>query len=105
MRPTAFAFLALLSVSACATGSDRYGYSGRDWNWHDGLYELDPWLEDTEEGREIVHRDLGRGPWDPEEIRALNMRFRRYADMDRDMRLTDAEIRYTLVRCANLGWG
>jgi hypothetical protein len=39
-----------------------------------------------------------------EAIRDLNIRFRHFADTDRDLRLTDYEIRLALVRCATAGW-
>lgn len=117
MRPTAFAALALLSLGAC-THYDRYGYDRYDrpnggygyyddeWadRWGgDDLDRLDPWLEDTEEGREIVHRQLGPRPWGEVSVRDLNVSFRRTADSNRDMRLTDGEIRLALVRWANYG--
>jgi hypothetical protein len=69
----------------------------------DELFQLDPWLEDTREGRVIVGRSLGER-YHPEAIRDLNIRFRRFADTDRDLRLTDYEIRLALVRCATAGW-
>ena len=116
MRPTAFAALAFLALAACTT-YDRYGYDGphhrggwdyddREWSgrWGgDGLDRLDPWLEDTEEGREIVHRQLGPRPWGAVSVRDLNISFRRSADANRDMRLTDGEIRLALSRWADYG--
>jgi hypothetical protein len=82
-----------------------YGYHGDEWSGHDmdELSQLDPWLEDTREGRVIVDRSLGEVYY-PEAIRDLNIRFRRFADRDGDLRLTDYEIRLALVRCATAGW-
>jgi hypothetical protein len=62
MRRLAAPLLCLLAVSACAHhpygyGSpdygDDYGYQGNEWSGHDmdELFQLDPWLEDTREGR------------------------------------------------------
>lgn len=84
---------------------DEYGYRGDDWSSRDmnDLFRLDPWLEETREGQEIVARSLGQG-YHPEAVRDLNIRFRRFADTDRDLRLTDREIRTALVRCASHGW-
>ena len=114
MRRLAAPLLCLLAVSACAHhpygyGSpdygDDYGYQGNEWSGHDmdELFQLDPWLEDTREGQVIVGRSLGEA-YHAEAIRDLNIRFRRFADTDRDLRLTDYEIRLALVRCATAGW-
>lgn len=104
---------AALLIAGCA--HDRYGYgygdsypdyayAGDDWGGYgEDLDRLDPWLAETDEGREIVDRSLGRD-WHREAVRALNIRFRRFADTDRDLRLTDDEIRLALVRCATHGW-
>jgi len=112
MRRFAVPFLLLLAASACA--HDRYGrgdyddgyhYAGDEWAGRDpeDLFRLDPWLEDTQEGQVIVERSLGEAYY-PEAIRDLNIRFRRFADTDGDLRLTDFEIRLALVRCATQGW-
>jgi hypothetical protein len=116
VRRFAIPLLCLLAASACAhdpyrTGygpgphDDGYGYAGDQWSGHDmdELFELDPWLEDTREGRVIVGRSLGER-YHPEAIRDLNIQFRRFADTDGDLRLTDYEIRLALVRCATHGW-
>lgn len=117
MRRFAVPLLCLLAVSACAHdryGSsfgpppgydDGYGYQGDDWPGHDmdELFRLDPWLEDTREGNAIVRNTLGEA-YHPEAVRDLNIRFRQFADTDRDLRLTDPEIRIALVRCAVHGW-
>lgn len=112
MRRFAAPLLCLLAVSACAHDPyryggypDDYGYQGDEWSGHDmdALSELDPWLEDTREGNVIVSRTLGQA-FHPEAIRDLNIRFRHFADTDRDLALTDYEIRLALVRCATAGW-
>lgn len=113
----ALSMLALLAVSGCAhdphrygdgygPGSDGgYGYQGDEWSGRelDDLFRPDPWLEDTREGRVILDRALG-GRAHPEAVRDLNIRFRRFADTDRDLALTDREIRLALVRCSVHGW-
>jgi hypothetical protein len=116
-------FAAGLGVAACATYYDegygrgpRGGYGGYDYSG--GAYDrlgndcrffrgsggrrLDPWLACTDEGREVVRRfdqdrdrRIGRATAD-----RANIWFRRHADTNRDMRLTDAEIRTALVNAA-----
>ena len=114
MRRAAVTLLCLLAASACAHDpyryghggyDDDYGYQGDTWSGHDmdELFQLDPWLEDTREGNVIVSRTLGQA-YHPEAIRDLNIRFRHFADTNRDLRLTDYEIRLALVRCATAGW-
>lgn len=110
MRRLVLPLLCLLAASACAHdpygyGSPGYGYHGDEWSGrdHDDLFRLDPWLEETREGRMIVERGLGEVYY-PEAVRELNIRFRRFADTNRDLRLTDREIRLALVRCAYQGW-
>lgn len=112
MRRFAVPLICLLAASACAhnpyrygPGGPDYGYQGDEWAGHgmDDLFRLDPWLEDTREGQAIVASNL-RDAYHPEAVRDLNIRFRRFADSDRDMRLTDREIRLALVRCAVHGW-
>lgn len=75
----------------------RYGPRGIGGS---GGHRLDPWLGETDEGRGFVLRMFdsdrdgrikGRG------ARRANIWFRRYADTDRDLRLTDPEIRMALV--------
>jgi hypothetical protein len=124
MRNTAIGALlaAALGVTACATyydeGYDRgrgyggYGYDGRDYQrlGNDcgfftgrGGARLDPWLACTREGQQIV-----RYGFDDDQDRRLkaktadraNIWFRRHADANRNMRLTDAEIRAALVNAA-----
>ncbi len=102
---------ATLGTTACATyrdEGDRYGdyrYDGGDYA--DGDCEgrrtgLDPWLACTEEGREIVRL----GFHGANAARRANAWFRRHADEDRDMCLTDAEIRTALANSAlfQRGW-
>ncbi|TFI60179.1 hypothetical protein E2493_00235 [Sphingomonas parva] len=113
-------FATALGVAACETYNDydhgygrhdygRYDYSGRDYDrlGNDcGFFEgaggdlLDPWLACTREGQQLV-----RDRYDQDEDRRLteataeeaNIWFRRYADENGDMRLTDPEIRAALV--------
>ena len=66
-----------------------------------GVEQLDPWLALTPEGRDIVTLgfdtdDDGRIAKDTAE--RANVWFRRYADTDDDLRLTDPEIRVALVQ-------
>jgi hypothetical protein len=111
------------AVSACATyydddyGYGRGGYGGYDYvgRGYDRLgndcgvfrgrggHRLDPWLACTREGQDIVRyrfdedhdRSIGRETAD-----RANIWFRRHADTNRDMRLTDNEIRAALVNAA-----
>lgn len=92
-----------------------YRYQGRDWAGGDtrfggfsgpGADILDPWLARTREGRDIVtlgFQDAAEGHLDAELAHRINIWFRRYADTDRDLRLTDAEIRVALVQAARAG--
>ena len=119
-----------LGVSACAyyddygygyggPGYGDYRYDGRDyergrWAGGDpgfggrGGHILDPWLANTAEGRDIVilgFDDNDNGRISEETAHRANVWFRRYADTDRDMRLTDEEIRIGLVQGARQGPG
>lgn len=106
--------LAAASLSACAHYDDDYGYRDnrydyaghnyRDADFEEDLSRLDPWLDETDEGRDIAMHYLA-GRRDAGAVRDLNIRFRRLADADRDLRLTDAEIRAALTRCADHGFG
>jgi hypothetical protein len=109
MRRLVLPLLTALMLTACAHdyyggGYDDYAYAGDDWGGMGNLDVLDPWLEETEEGRVIVQRWIGGGAWERDSVRGLNIRFRHFADTDRDLRLTDEEIRIALVRCAGHGW-
>lgn len=122
MRGIAIAalFTTVLGVTACETYYDddyRRGYGGYDYAGRDydrlgndcGFFEgaggdlLDPWLACTREGQEVVRygfdrhgdRRLGEGQAD-----RANIWFRRHADTNRDMRLTDPEIKAALVNAA-----
>lgn len=107
------AIMALLAgtivLGACATGYGDYRYEGRDFGARDydggelsgpGVGDLDPWLAETREGRQLVRmgwRDAADGSVSEDVADRANIWFRRYADENRDMRLTDAEIRTALV--------
>lgn len=112
-------FAAALGVAACETYYDDYGrpYGGYDYVGRDydrlgndcgffrggGGHLLDPWLACTREGQELVghrydeddDRSIGRDTAD-----RANVWFRRHADTNRDLRLTDNEIRGALVNAA-----
>ncbi len=119
---------AALGLSGCA--HDAYGPHGYDPTFGDYAYEgsdwrsaggpsrgslrgpgvemLDPWLIGTQEGREIVtlgFRDAGDGFVDEDTAHRANIWFRRYADTNRDLCLTDPEIRVALVQASRVqGW-
>ena len=124
-RRTLFTILALAGVSACAWGYDDYynapgpqaasppAYQGREWAAPQavrtpfegaltgpGLAQLDDWLKDTPEGRAIVtlgFTDAAGGVISAETADRANIWFRRYADTNHDMTITDPEIRTALV--------
>lgn len=112
MRQRTIAVLLALAVavSACAYHDsygygphayEDYGYDGDDYARGEAL--LDPWLAETEEGRAILARGFRAGPngrISDEMADRANIWFRRYADHDRDMRLTDEEIRVALAHAA-----
>lgn len=111
MRNLVLPLLAVAGLAGCTHydrgyyGHDGYSYAGNDWGGRLGdLDRLDPWLDDTEEGQVIVDRWFDQVAAGRDSVRALNIRFRRFADTDRDLRLTDREIRLALVRCAGHGW-
>lgn len=69
---------------------DAFGGEGGDM--------LDPWLACTDEGRDLVRTLFDRdGRIDAATADKANIWFRRYADHDRDLCLTDPEIRGALV--------
>ncbi len=131
-RPAIVALLALaLGVSACAyyddygsgygaPGGSLYGdhmYAGAAYDrgaWDEGTMRLggpgaqilDPWLALTSEGRDILALGFNAGAngyISREMADRANVWFRRYADSDRDMRLTDEEIRFALAHGAREG--
>ena len=117
-------FAAALASAACATYYDddhgRSGWGGYDYVGGDydrpgngcgffggsGGARLDPWLACTEEGQGIVRRGF-----DSDRDRRLSARtaeraniwFRRHADTNRDLRLTDPEVRAALVNAERFG--
>jgi len=114
-------FTTALGVSACAyydeyamaapRGYGPYGYQGAAYGpsggpayfTGSGAAVLDPWLADTPEGRQFVGTrfDARRdGRISAEAAHQANIWFRRYADVNRDMQLTDEEIRLALVQAS-----
>ena len=70
-----------------------------------GLAQLDEWLKETPEGRAIVtlgFTDAVGGVITAETADRANIWFRRYADTNHDMTLTDPEIRTALVAASRL---
>jgi len=68
-----------------------------------GVETLDEWLRGTREGRAIVTLGFGEagGGFVSEDVaNRANIWFRRYADSNRDMVITDPEIRTALVAAA-----
>lgn len=131
-QPAIVALLTLaLGVSACAYYDDyaagygppagsRFGdytYAGSAYDrsaWNEGVMRLDgsgaqaldPWLALTSEGRDILAAGFNAGPdgyISEETAERANNWFRRYADQNRDMRLTDEEIRTALAHTATAG--
>ena len=110
-RHTILGLLTLaLGVSSCAyyddlgyssNGYGGYAYQGDDFTARQGM--LDPWLANTPEGLTIVTQGFAhdpRGRISAEAANRANVWFRRYADTNHDLRLTDEEIRIALVRGA-----
>lgn len=115
---------AALALGACAddefhypsgTAASPYGpyaYAGQMWRDRrpydgpltgPGVDILDPWLKETEEGRAVVtlgFHAASRGEVSEDVAHRANIWFRRYADGDHDMRITDPEIRTALVAAA-----
>ena len=111
------AFLSLMGLAALAAGGcaydrhhGRYAYGGSEWAGPRQVYQgelhgpgvamLDPWLRETREGRAVVtlgFRDAARGFVSEDLAHRANIWFRRYADQDCDLRITDPEIRVALV--------
>jgi len=109
---------AAAGLAACATyepngyyGDDRYGdyrYDGSAWAARHGgnpfrgagADMLDPWLAETDEGRAMLRagwRDARDGRIRRGTAHRANVWFRRHADADGDLCLTDHEIRVALA--------
>ena len=108
---------AATSLAACATygygerhgpGYGPYRYEGSAWMSRRGGNPfggagadlLDPWLAETDEGRAMVRagwRDARDGRIGRETAHRANVWFRRHADANDDMCLTDLEIRGALA--------
>ena len=123
--------MVLAGLSACAWGYDDYygspygtveagsGPAYRGGAWAEpravrapfegalsgpGLAQLDDWLKETPEGRAIVtlgFSDAAGGVISAETADRANIWFRRYADSNHDMTITDPEIRTALVAAAS----
>ena len=101
-------------LSACSAGDRGSGYARigfiseppRAYEGElsgPGLAILDDWLKDTREGNVIVTMgwaEAHRGFVSEDVAHRVNIWFRRYADHDRDMIVTDPEIRTALVHAA-----
>lgn len=91
---------------------DGHDYRGLDYAYGslpgtaffrgEGAVALDPWLAFTPEGRDIVARGFRAddGWISLDAAHRANIWFRRYADTDNDLALTDPEIRVALVQAA-----
>jgi hypothetical protein len=112
---------AALGVTACAyddlsmrgRAAADYAYAGQEWGGErqpfdgelsgPGVQILDDWLKETREGRTLVtlgFHDAAEGVVSEDVAHRANVWFRRYADQDHDMRITDPEIRTALVAAA-----
>lgn len=130
MRRTSWFALPVVAgatLAGCASDYGRYGhadwygpgrtyegyeYRGGDYGYGpppsgvffrgEGADVLDPWLAFTPEGRDIVSRGFrGNDGWiSLDAAHRANIWFRRYADTNDDMALTDPEIRVALVQAA-----
>jgi hypothetical protein len=106
-RSACLILLAALGLSAC--GQDRHhrvGFISEPPAPHDGELRgpgvaiLDDWLKETREGRAVVTlgwSEAHAGFVSEDVAHRANIWFRRYADRDRDMIVTDEEIRTALV--------
>jgi hypothetical protein len=84
----------------------NHGYGERHGNHYrgDGSRTLDPWLAETREGQQFLrdHYNVSRrGEISERDARGANEFFRRWADTDRNLRLTDPEVRTALVHVRN----
>lgn len=90
-----------------------YDYQGRDYDYGDadqsqnpfrgaGAPLLDPWLALTPEGRQVIAMGFRSrdGVISEEVADRANIWFRRYADTNRDLALTDEEIRIGLAQAS-----
>ncbi len=104
---------AALATGGCATVDMERAYEGAAWSGGrgdlddelngPGMEILDRWLAETREGRTIVRlgfRDAAEGQVSEDVAHRANIWFRRYADSNCDMRITDEEIRVALVAAA-----
>lgn len=107
-RPTALGgLLAAAALAGCTTyhdyrytdyGGGRYGLRGLGGT---GVSQLDPWLAGTPEGQRLVLARFdhnANGQIGGDRAREANRWFRRFADRNRDHRLTDREIELGLGR-------
>ena len=106
---TFMAALGALAAGGCATTrdvayhGDAYGgpqapYAGELTG--PGVALLDPWLLETPEGRAVVtlgFSEAANGFVSEDVAHRANVWFRRYADENCDMQITDPEIRTALV--------
>ena len=89
---------------------DQMVYQGGEWDTPREVYAgeltgpgvalLDPWLRETREGRAVVTLGFGEaasGFVSEDVAHRVNIWFRRYADQNCDMVITDPEIRTALV--------
>ena len=102
--------LGAMAAGGCATTDDQIAYNGGDYGGPrqpyagelqgPGVALLDPWLLETPEGRAVVtlgFSEAANGMVSEDVAHRANIWFRRYADENRDMRVTDPEIRTALV--------
>ena len=103
------AALGALGATACTT-TGGVAYEGGDYAGPRAPYDgeltgpgvemLDPWLLETAEGRAVVtlgFSEAANGFVSEDVAHRANVWFRRYADENCDMRITDPEIRTALV--------
>ena len=101
--------LGALAAGGCTTTGEQ-AYHGTEYGGprlpYDGeltgpgVALLDPWLLETEEGRAVVtlgFSEAADGIVSEDVAHRANVWFRRYADENCDMEITDAEIRTALV--------
>jgi hypothetical protein len=104
IRPARLVVATAFVLAAACTYDDFYGggraayaggYYGSQGVGGTGANDLDPWLRDTPEGQRLVlvRFDHNRnGEIGSDRAGEANRWFRRFADKDRDLKLTDAEI-------------